>query len=134
MFYKKGWVEVGKDIFDQRLSETVAKDKWIIDGNFVRTMDVRFEKADTIIFLDYSRFQSLCGVFVRLIRDYGKVRKDMAEGCPESFDWEFLKYVYSFNKKHRPKILSTLKNIKTDCNVIVFKSRKQSEKWLENLS
>jgi hypothetical protein len=31
---------------------------------------------------------------------------DLPEGCPERFDWEFLKYVWAFPSRNRPKMLA----------------------------
>ena len=132
-FYEAGWVEVEKDIFVQRLSEIVIKDKWIIDGNFTETMDMRFEKADTIIFLDYPRWLNLYGVFTRSIKDYGKIREDMAEGCFECFDWKLIKHVYNFKKQSRPQVLEKIKKFSFKCDVIILTSRKEAKTWLESL-
>lgn len=133
LFYKENWVEIEQKEFDEKLSTILKKDAWIIDGNFKRTMDMRLKRSDTAIFLDYPRWQSLYGALSRLIKDYGKVRKDMSAGCPESFNWEFLKYIYNFNKKDRPQILKKLKSVEQHCQIIIFKSRKQTQQWLETL-
>lgn len=32
----------------------------------------------------------------------------MAEGCPEKFDLEFMKWIWNFNKNHRDKLYRIL--------------------------
>ena len=39
---------------------------------------------------------------------YGQVRPDMAPGCPEKVDWEFLKYVWNFPNRHWPGMLAAI--------------------------
>ena len=89
LFWKPGWVETSHEEFDALLAQELAKDHWIMDGNFNRTMPERMKRCDTIIYLDFSRFACLMGVLKRVITTYGKVRPDMGEGCPERIDLEF---------------------------------------------
>ena len=98
LFWKPGWVEMPKDEFDALLRQEMAKERWIMDGNFNRTLPERIARCDTMIYLDFSRFACLCGVIKRVLTTYGKVRPDMGDGCPERIDWEFLKWVWNFNK------------------------------------
>ncbi len=41
---------VAREIFDERLSAVLQKDEWIIDGNYMRTMEMRMTKADVIFY------------------------------------------------------------------------------------
>ena len=36
---------ISREEFDQRLDEILRRDKWIIDGNYNRTFEVRFNKS-----------------------------------------------------------------------------------------
>ena len=51
------------------------------------------EQADQIIFLNFSRWNCLFRAWKRYRRYKGRVRESMAEGCPERFDWEFIRWV-----------------------------------------
>lgn len=73
LFWKSGWVSRSKEAFDKLLIEEMEKESWIIDGNYSRTLPMRLEKADTVIFFDYSRFVCLWRVLKRVITNYGKV-------------------------------------------------------------
>lgn len=132
LFWKAGWVERSKEEFDKLLLNELEKDEWIIDGNYGRTLDVRLKYVDTVIFFDYNRFLCLWRVLKRVVRNYGKVRDDMAEGCQEHFDLEFLKYVYSFNDVQRESIY---KKISTNhmVRVIIIKKKKDFRKLEKEL-
>ena len=132
LFWKPNWVEKSNEEFDALLAQELAKDRWIMDGNFNRTMPERMKRCDTIIYLDFSRFACLMGVLKRVITTYGKVRPDMGEGCPERIDLEFLKWVWNFNKNKREsyyKLLNEAENVET----IVLKNRRAVNLFLKSL-
>ena len=133
LFWKPGWVETTAEEFDALLAQELAKDQWIMDGNFNRTMPERIKCCDTIIYLDFSRFACLLGVLKRVITTYGTVRPDMGEGCPERIDLEFLKWVWNFNKNKREsyyKLLNEAENVET----IVLKNRRAMKLFLKSLN
>lgn len=69
-------------------------DSWIIDGNYFKLLlSRRLEEADVIIELLLPRFQALYRIIRRYCRYYGQIRPDMAKGCPEKLDWEFVKWI-----------------------------------------
>ncbi len=132
LFWKPGWVEMEREEFDALLQVELQKEKWIMDGNFNRTMPERIKRCDTIIYLDFSRFACLMGVLKRVITTYGKVRPDMGEDCPERIDLEFLKWVWNFNKNKREsyyKLLNEAENVET----IVLKNRRAVKLFLKSL-
>ena len=132
LFWLPGWVEMEKDAFDALLLEEMAKEKWIMDGNFNRTMSQRLERCDTVIYLDFSRFACLMGVLKRVITTYGKERPDMGEGCPERIDLEFLKWVWNFNKNKRERYYKML-NEAEGKQTIVLKNRRMVKRFLKSL-
>ena len=132
LYWQPGWQEVEDTIFDERLTIALMEPKWIMDGNFGRTLPQRLVACDTIIYLDYSRIKCLYGVMKRVITTYGKTRDDMGPGCPERFDMEFLKFVWHFNQKHRKKYYAMLK-AETDKKVIILKNRRAANQFLKGL-
>lgn len=130
LFWKQGWVEETQEEFDRKLAVELEKPRWIMDGNFNRTMPQRVAKCDTIIYLDFSRFACLCGVVKRVLTTYGKVRPDMGEGCPERIDFEFLKWVWNYNRDKRERNYRLL-NEATHAETIVMKNRRAVKKFLK---
>lgn len=132
LFWKPGWVELPRDEFDALVQQELEKEKWIMDGNFDRTIPQRIARCDTVIYLDFNRLTCLLGVMKRVLTTYGTVRPDMGEDCPERFDLDFLKWVWNFNKNKRErnyKLLNEVEGIET----IVFKNRRQVRKFLKTL-
>ena len=132
IFWLPGWVEMETAVFDQRIREEMAKEAWIMDGNYNRTLPERVRYCDTIIYLDFSRLACLLGVLKRVITTYGRVRPDMGAQCPERFDVEFLKWVWNFNKDKREAYYRMLNELEGK-ETIVLKNRRMVKRFLRSL-
>jgi len=129
LFWRDNWEQVSIEEFDFLLSEEFKKESWIIDGNYNRTIPMRFEECDTVIYLDFSRITCLIGAIRRVILNYGKTRPDMGGNCPEHFDAEFLKWIWNFNKKNRLNYINMLNNSKNK-NIYILHRRKECKEFL----
>ncbi len=128
--YNANWVQKDKNERDEIISSKTKEEKWIIDGNYNKTLKERLDSAELIIWLDYSTFANLRGVLKRICKNYNKEREEIP-GCKERIDFTFLKYVVTYNKKKRPKILELLKDI-PDEKILIFKKQKDLNKWLKD--
>lgn len=133
LYWRDNWQGISNEEFDRLLTEELRKQKWIIDGNYGRTLPLRLQHCDTVIYLDYSRLTCIFGIFKRVVRWYGKTRPDMGANCPEHVDFEFFKFVWTFNKKYRERYHKMLKE-SDNKKVIILKNRKQAEKFIQSLS
>ena len=131
LWWKPDWVESSREEFDAKLAEELAKPRWIMDGNFNRTMPERIARCDTLIYLDFNRVACLMGVLKRVLTTYGTVRPDMPEGCPERFDREFLKWVWNFNRNNREKTWAQLEKLPAE-KVMILKNRREVRRFLQN--
>src|SRR5690349_11609518 len=57
LFWTRGWKPAPHDRALRDLAAEIAADRWILDGNFLSPgdEDARFDRADTVIFLDVGR-------------------------------------------------------------------------------
>ncbi|MBP3361935.1 MAG: AAA family ATPase [Clostridia bacterium] len=124
LFWKEGWIERSKDDFDALLVSELEKEKWVMDGHFSRTLSLRLSYADTVIFFDYPRLLCLWRVLKRIFKSYGTTRSDMADGCPERFDWDFIKYVWTFKNKVRRKTIQKLSECR-HADIIVIHNKNE---------
>lgn len=108
LFWKPSWVETPRAEWIQLQEKLVTRPSWIIDGNYGSTMDIRVHAADTVIFLDFSRYICLWRVIKRAAQFRGQTRPDMGEGCPEKIDLEFLQYIWGFRRRENDKIYRRL--------------------------
>ena len=106
--WKPGWVEASHDELDAKVREAAAAPRWVIDGNYGRTLPLRLPRADTVIDLDLPTWLCVWSILRRVLRHKGGTRSDMAPGCPERFDWEFLVYTARFGGGGRRRLERTL--------------------------
>lgn len=126
------WQHLEKEAFDSKLMIELEKPRWIVDGNFNRTMEMRLEKCDTVIYLDFNRVQCILGWLKRVITNWGTARPDMAPGCNEWFDPEFAKWLWNFNKQNRARYLEILTR-QSDKTVIILRNRRQVRRFLNSI-
>lgn len=126
------WLHLEREEFDIRLQAELEKPRWILDGNFNRTLETRLKECDTVIYLDYPRLVCLKNWVGRVIKNRGRARADMAEGCCEWFDPQMAKWIWEFNRKNRPRYLELLKNGEGK-RVYILKSRRQANEFLKKL-
>lgn len=108
LFWKPGWVESSYDEFRPKVAAAVAEDRWVIDGNFSRTFDIRLPRADTIVWVDQPRRVCLWRAFRRTLTLFGETRADLAPGCPEKFDPAFYRFIWNFRRTHDAMIEAAL--------------------------
>ena len=127
--FNENWVEIDKKERDKIISAKAKEEKWIIDGNYNKTLKERFDNADLIIWLDYSTYMQLKGVLKRFLKTRNRERPEIP-GCKERLDFNFIKYVITYNKKKRPEIIEILKEVSKD-KVLIFKKQKDLNRWIK---
>ena len=133
LHWKPGWVEPPKDEWFRIVSDIIAKDSWIIDGNYGGTMQMRIERCDTVIFLDLPRIICVWRALKRFLTYRKGGRPDMTEGCDEKLDWKFLKWIWDYPTQTKPKVESLLKRFQNTKTIIRLQSKKEVERFLQNI-
>ena len=118
---------VSKAVFLERLQSVIALDRWIIDGNYGSSMELRIKECDTVFFLDYPVEVCIDGIKQR----QGKTRSDMPWVETED-DEEFLEFIKNYNTQSRPKVLALFEKYK-EKNIVIFKSREDADEYIENI-
>jgi adenylate kinase family enzyme len=126
-----GWIETDKKELRDRLNAIVATDRWLIEGNYGSTLQLRLPRADAVIYLDFPIRLCLWRLLRRILRHRGTTRPDMTEGCPERFDLEFFRYVLFWNRGPRPRTEQALKGYES--KVIRLNGPKALKDWLTTL-
>ena len=125
--HKPDRTTVSREEFDKRLSEILRTDKWIIDGNYQRTIEVRLEQCDTVFLMDFPLEVCLSGAAARV----GTKRDDLP-WVEEEFDEEFRQWIIDFPNEKLPQIYQMLEHYK-DKKIVIFKSRQEADTYLNNL-
>ncbi len=126
LWHRPDKTTIPKQEFDRKLKDVLIKDKWIIDGNYNRTLEMRVNYCDTIFLLDFPLDICLSGAESRI----GKEREDLPWYETE-FDTEFKQFILDFPKESLPQIYALIEKYREDKHVIIFKSREESEEYLK---
>ncbi|HEX3248744.1 MAG TPA: DNA topology modulation protein [Pyrinomonadaceae bacterium] len=129
-FWQPGWVKPATEDWVQAVTELMNRDSWILDGNYSGTLELRFQKCDTIIFLDLSRWLCLWRIVRRVLRYRNDLRPDMAEGCQEKLDLEFVRWVWNYPHRTKPKVVKLLRERCDGKEIVWLRSRREVEGFL----
>ncbi len=126
IWHKPDRTNISSKEFDSRLYAILDRKQWIIDGNYLRTLEVRIQACDTIYFLDYPVAVCLEGARSRI----GKSREDMSWTETE-FDAEFKEWILHFPKRQRPQLCSLIEKYRNQKTVHSFRSRQETDDYLD---
>ena len=134
MYWKPGWVQ--RDAAETRalVLEAAVREAWVFEGNNSSSFPKRLARADTLIFLDLSTPLRTWRVLKRSLKFYGQTRPDLAEGCPERFDWAFTKWVIGYRKRGRPAALALVKAAPDHIETIQLKTPRQVKAYLASVA
>ncbi len=129
IWHKPDKTNASRESFDQRLGEILLSDSYIIDGNYSRTLERRFDACDTVFFMDIPTEECLKGAEARI----GKKREELpwieTELTPEFKEW-----ILTFRERSLPKINALIKKHKNEKEIYIFKTREEADEYLRGLS
>jgi adenylate kinase family enzyme len=134
ILWQPGWILADKPTQQSLQQHLIDQPEWIIDGNYGSTLPIRLAASDTIIFLDFSRWLCVWRAMKRIVNYYGRVRPDMAPGCPEHWDWPFIRWILFYPQTHRPKVLAIINQYQAGRQVLVLKKPSDVKHFLKGLT
>lgn len=133
VFWMPGWTQRPRAEALEIVERAVAQPRWIMDGTSPGTLPLRLPRADLVVWMRPPRHVSLYGVISRWLRLRGKTRPEMAENCPERLTFEFLSYIWNFEKTESPEIEQKLEDYGRDVPVLVVRSHAGTRRLLAQL-
>ena len=119
-----------------KIESLVCEPSWIIEGNYKSTFPKRFERADAIIFLDFSRRLRMYRVLKRrwkFRRSSPYKRAGMPDDWEEKLGWDFLTIVWNYRKQQYPVIERVADETGSRHKVLRFTNPRQLELFLDEL-
>lgn len=102
-FFLANWVERPTEEFLALQRELVNQDAWIIDGNCISSLEMRYAKADVCLYMNLPRLLCLGRIIKRLFQKRTHI-DDRADNCPETINYKLIKYLWTFNERVANKI------------------------------
>ena len=131
-FWRPNWEKTPKSEFISRQKEIIGKENWIIDGTYCSTLELRYEAADLIIFMDTNRFVCL----YRVIKRSGTKRSDLPEYLDEKFNFfnkdsiQHCRIILNFNKKDKQFIMELNKKY-CEKPLLIINSKAQLNRFIK---
>jgi adenylate kinase family enzyme len=130
-YWRPGWVETPRDEWVVAQGALVAQERWIIEGNYSNTFDVRFARADTIIVLAFPRRVCIYRALKRVALNWH--RDTQAQGCPEHFDVTFLRWLWEFPYNGRPTLDAALQRFDGRLDVVHLRTTAAARRYLSHV-
>ena len=128
LFWNEDKTTVEKSVFLDKLLKIIQKNEWIVDGNYGSTMEIRMQKCDTVIFLDYPLDICLSGVNERK----GKPRSDLPWIESDELDPDFIEFIKNYKSQSRPQVIELLQKY-SNKDIYIFSNRTQAEEFLNKI-
>lgn len=114
--------EIDYDYVRGKMREFVSGDTWIIEGNYMKTLDIRLKRADFIIFMDLPTEICLKQAKERFEATKGQQRFDAPLNLIDyELDYSFMEYIANFKKEYRDYLYEE-SIVKTKLPHVVLKS------------
>lgn len=127
-YWRPGWREPAPEAWAAQVETLIARPRWIMDGNYGGTLARRLERTQLAVNLDYPRRVFFPRMVWRSLSQLGRTRPDMAPGCAERLDWEFIRYTWRYKLDVEPRRRARL--AQSGVPVIELDSPRRAEAWL----
>jgi adenylate kinase family enzyme len=131
-FWRPGWEPTPPAQWRKAVADLAAGDRWVIDGNYGGSFDIRLERADTVIILAFPRWRCVIRVLRRWWTNRGRALQ--ADGCPERFNWQFVRWVWRYPIESRPLLDAALAQCVNNIRVIELSSPAAAQSFLHSLT
>lgn len=128
IWHRKDKTHISREEFDITLTNILQKDKWIIDGDYSRTLELRMQACDTIILFDLDYETCLKGIIQR-----EGTNTDDIPWSNNEMSSILLEQVKNYIPNKLPKVYKLLKKFKNTKEIIIFKSREDAKEWLKKV-
>ncbi|WP_319458931.1 adenylate kinase [Micromonospora sp. RTP1Z1] len=132
-YWRPGWVASDDVRFRADVAALAARRAWVMDGNYGGTLDLRLSRADLLVLCDPPRLRCLARVLRRRWVHRATPRPDLPDGCPEQIDLEFLRYVWRYPRRSRPRLFAAVAEVAPELSVVRLRRRRDIRRWLATL-
>jgi adenylate kinase family enzyme len=131
VMWRPGWKYIGDEETTAHIHKVSLEDTWIIEGFIDKNaQQALFEKADSLLYLDYPGWLSVWRYIKRWFKHRKNSRPELPNS-PEKFSLEFLKRVYT--KKEVYRLEKLFRTVDFSSKITRFKSSKEAENFLHSI-
>ncbi len=133
-YFHPGWKLRPREETQALVRTAAMTESWIIEGNNPDSFADRLARADHLIFIDCPTWLRLWRVVCRALRYFGRVRPDMADGCPENLSLKFLKLVLRYDRRYRKFAVQAMRDAPEHVTCIQLNSRRDVRAFAKKIA
>ena len=135
VYWRKNWSQRPAEECRRIVNDFMESNTdWVIDGNYKKLYQTeRFDRADIILFFSFNRYKCLYNIVKRYIKYHGTSRPDIAEGCNEKIDWEFIRWVFADGRTVQKRKAYENMCKKYSNKVVILKTKSQVDDFIKKL-
>ncbi|MGE7308093.1 AAA family ATPase [Priestia megaterium] len=141
LYWEVGWVPTPEYQWQHIVKDLVKKDKYIIDGNYASSLDIRLQNADTVILLDTPLIICLYRIVKRTLQNKYETDTNLPKKIREANEikkqksseglLKFCLYVIKFHLFSKPNIKQKLEQNSDGKEIFIFKKTRQLHNFLD---
>jgi len=138
LHWEPNWVEAPNDLFRERVKHSLQGHAWVADGNYHQVRDIVWNRADTVVWLDYP-FRTIIARLTRRTLRRIRTHEQLWNGNQEHIrglftrDSVFLWAIRTYRRRRKqyPILLSRPEN--SHLTVVRLKSPREATEFLFTL-
>ncbi|MDJ0694529.1 shikimate kinase [Mastigocoleus sp. MO_188.B34] len=139
LYWESNWVRVPKEIFRERVADSLTEESWVVDGQYSKVRDIIWSRADTVVWLDYSLVTVMSRITKRSLNRI-ITKQEVCNGNYETWRKLFsnksiiLHSFKSYHKRRKKYPILFKKPENSHLNIVHLQSPKATQDWLLNLT
>lgn len=136
-YWQPGWVKPSESDWREKQRDLLSGPAWIADGNDPESLDLRLERADTVVLLETPWWICAGRAFVRGLR---KPVGEMPEGCDDSVirrlrdEWRLVGIIVRRRRSEVDEARATISQQGSHVSLYRIGSKREAEAFLRALA
>lgn len=110
-FYTNNWVERDYQEFLNIQENILQQEQWIIDGNSLKSLEMRWARATHVLYFNYPRWLCLWRLLKRIVHKDPAIQ-DRAAECGEIIRWRLIQYMWTFEYRKNNRLMHQIKDFR----------------------
>jgi hypothetical protein len=130
-FWQPGRVRMPTDAWRVRVAELASRPRWVMDGTYEASLDLRLPNSDAIVFIRSNRWACLWRVVVR--RLLGRWRPAAESALGHALTPFFVRYVARFPVVTQPEVFALMAEHAVGKPLIVLDGARAVDRLIEQI-
>ena len=140
LYWDENWTGVSDAIFRDRVEDAIKADQWVIDGNYSRVRNLVWERAETVVYLDYSFLRTFWQLLKRTLRR-SITKEELWSNNQESFgkslfshDAIMLWMIRTYNRRRKQYAQLMNQSEYAHLKIVHLKTPRMTNAWVRRMT